>query len=103
MELYYVPYNIAHPGHAMSMSTETIAAAIITAVGSTAGSVPPSAQAQRSEMLQGVDSLGLMMVFADVQDALGVEFEPEHLMQLFLCPTIEAMAMVIAGIRATDS
>jgi acyl carrier protein len=95
-------FNIAHPGHDMSMSTETITTAIITAVGK-GETAPTSAAAYRSEMLQGVDSLGLMIVFADVQDALGIEFEPEHLMQLFLCPTIEDMALLIAGIRAKDS
>src|SRR3954453_6721035 len=87
-------------GGNMSIGTQAITAAVVAAVSK--ASLEKSIEAAHgSEALQRLDSLGLMIAFADIQATLGLRFEPEHLMQLFLCPSIEEMVIGIS--KSTDS
>lgn len=80
-------------------STDVIAEAVMAAISKASPEGTPEA-ARGSEMLQRLDSLGRMIAFADIQAALGLEFEPEHMMQLFLCPTVEEMVVLISDISS---
>jgi acyl carrier protein len=88
-------------GSDMSKRTDTIAEAVkdaLTKVSSEEGS--PEATHDSEQMLQGLDSLGLMLAMADIQATLQLEFEPEQLVQLFQCRTIEALTVLISRICA---
>jgi hypothetical protein len=83
----------------MATSTDQITEAIVSAVGK-AGPSGSLRAAHGAELLQRMDSLELMIAFADIQGTLGLEFEPEHLLQLFLCQSIEEMVSVISQAAA---
>src|SRR5579859_2120474 len=78
----------------MTKSTDAIAEAVVGAL--TRASAGKSIEgACGAEVLQGMDSFRLMIAFADIQDQLGVRFESEQVMQLFLCQSIEDMVAVL--------
>lgn len=85
----------------MSEDLSVVTDAVTNAVTKASTSGSSSDTTAGAEALQQMDSLGLMIAFADIQGALGMEFEPEHLMQLFLCRSIEEMVAVISQITAS--
>lgn len=78
----------------MSKRTDAITQTVIAAIGNAAGDQSMDMRCE-SGMLQRMDSLRLMIAFAEIQDVLGLELEPEQLMQLFLSQSIEDMVVVI--------
>lgn len=48
-----------------------------------------------TELLQLVDSLGLVMALASVQEALDVALEPDEIIDVFQCRTIAEVATVL--------
>src|SRR5581483_5243435 len=78
----------------MTQRTESIAEAVVAAVAK-AGADEAMEGASGAQILQRMDSLRLMIAFADIQDRLAVKFEPEQLMQLFLCQSVEDIVAVL--------
>lgn len=79
----------------MSKRRDSIADTVVSAVNG-AATADRSAQPTRgSEILQQLDSLELMMALAEIQGILGLKFEPEHLLELFMCQSLEEMVGVV--------
>jgi amino acid adenylation domain-containing protein/non-ribosomal peptide synthase protein (TIGR01720 family) len=85
----------------MAKSTEAIAAVVVAAI-TEVGADESIEGVCGAEILQRMDSLRLMMAFADIQDRLGVKFEPQQLIQLFLCQSVESMVAVLEGINSKE-
>jgi acyl carrier protein len=86
----------------MSKRTDTIRQTVSAALAK-GGADKSTEVTLGSDILQRMDSLGLMIAFADIQDSLGLKFEPEQLMQLFLCQSIDDMVAVIEEILVSRS
>lgn len=78
----------------MSKRTDAITQTVVAAL-STAGGDQSTDMRHESGVLQRMDSLGLMIAFAEIQEVLGLKFEPEQLVRLFLSQSIQDMVAVI--------
>lgn len=73
--------------------TETLERIVIDAL--SAVSVDAATATRDTELLQLVDSLGLVMALANVQEALGVALEPDEIIDVFQCRSITDVATVL--------
>lgn len=73
--------------------TETLERIVIDAL--SAVSVDAATATRDTELLQLVDSLGLVMALANVQEALGVALEPDEIIDVFQCRSIADVATVL--------
>lgn len=59
----------------------------------------PSAVTVDTEVLQLVDSIGLVIALAEVQDALAIELEPHEIIEVFHCRTLGDVASALHASR----
>lgn len=79
-----------------STDIEALERIIIDAL--SAVSVEAATATRESEVLQLVDSLGLVMALANVQEALDVSLEPDEIIQVFQCRSIADVALVLQAV-----
>jgi acyl carrier protein len=79
-----------------STDTEALERIIIDALA--AVSVEAATATRESEVLQLVDSMGLVMALANVQEALDVSLEPDEIIQVFQCRSIADVAVVLQAV-----
>lgn len=53
-----------------------------------------------TEVLQLVDSIGLVIALAEVQDALGIELDPHEIIEVFYCRTLRDVAIALHASRS---
>lgn len=73
--------------------TETLERIVIDALSTV--SADAATASRDTELLQLVDSLGLVMALASVQEALDVALEPDEIIDVFQCRTIADVAIVL--------
>lgn len=78
----------APPAH-----TETLERIVIDALSTV--SADAATATRETEVLQLVDSLGLIVALANVQEALGVSLEPDEIIHVFQCRSIADVALVL--------
>ncbi len=76
-----------------STDTEALERIIIDAL--SAVSVDAATATGESELSQLVDSMGLVMALANVQEALDVSLEPDEIINVFQCRSIADVALLL--------
>lgn len=76
-----------------STDIEALERIIIDAL--SAVSVEAATATRESEVLQLVDSMGLVMALANVQESLDVSLDPDEIIQVFQCRSIADVAVVL--------
>jgi len=86
----------------MSMSAAAVEQVVIDAL-LAASSDTPAQVSRETEVLQLVDSLGLMMSLANIQTSLNIKLEPKQIIGLLRARSIADLALVLTAALRPDS
>ena len=84
------------PGH-----TESIEALIIRILGGTFD--PPDPVTKNTALLDLMDSIGMVIAMAEIQDTLQVSLEPCSLIEAFQCATVADLAAIFEASADSSS
>lgn len=76
-----------------SADTEALERIVVDAL--SAVSADAATATRETEVLQLVDSLGLVMALSNVQEALDVALDPDEIIEVFQCRSIADVAVVL--------